>query len=1511
MNIAKDSITVRVTSCILLLALLSSVGNAQTLPNTRSHAGLSKAGRRPAVSAATSPDVRKSQEVPPRVSDFLGGERPDFRVATIIEVTNTLNSGIGSLRKSIDSANANPGPDVINFNIPASGVITISPPSSLPNITGPVVIDGTTQSGYAGTPLIVLDGSSAGLSVNGLTLFGGNSVVRGLAINGFRASGLTNGMGIYIDGGGGNKIEGCYIGTDAAGMIARPNGGVAIGIFGASGSNIVGGTAPSARNVLSGNGLHGVQISPGTTGRNVVQGNFFGVNAAGTGALGNTQAGVAIFGSTFPDTIGGTAAGARNILSGNGFMGLYIAPSVSGIVVQGNYFGTDVTGSLRIPNIFEGIQLEGPRNIIGGPTIAESNVLSGNGNSGIYIYTSSATGNKIQGNYIGTAANGTDTLGNTFGIVIDHAPNDTIGAAIAGGGNLLSGNYFAGIYIYHPTSTGNVVQGNFIGTDITGNLDRGNLRYGVVLDSASNNLIGGTSPLSGNKISGNDSSGIYIVGTTATGNKVFGNYIGTNSSGVSALPNLKGILIDNAPKNTFGGTTLGEINIISGNTSFGIEIRNAGATGNKIVGNSIGTDALSTGALGNGSYGVLINSSQDTIGGATASAGNTIAYNHGAGVYDSSGTGNLIRMNSIFSNSGGLGIDLGPRGLARNDSLDPDIGANNLQNFPLLDSATVTGGNTTIHGRFNSLPLTKFYIDFFSNVKYDSSHFGEGETYIGSTTLTTDAGGNDSIKVVLPIAVPLNRYITATAIDSATGNTSEFSQAICLSDSDADGIMDSWETQGWGIDVNSDSVMDLDLYTLGARSQHKDLFLEVDAMAGLTPRQAALDTVVKSFAKVPNLLVNNPDGAIGVKLHIDPLDADTTIPVANWPNYFTDFDVVKKIYFGTKAQRSSPDSTYILQAKNLVYRYCIFGRTYGVGSDTGSSGLAELANGLGGNDFMVTLGSVGARGWNGGSLADQAGTLMHEMGHTLGLWHGGNNNQNYKPNYYGVMNYTWQTVFNWQPAGSWRLNYSTDSLATLNEASLSEPVGLSVPGPYTPYPLIAVPFTDSLRNLRWARMRTATAVDWTGNGDSTRVGASVDINLVGDTSATLGEMLNGFADWRHIVYNFRHSPNFTPGVHTNLLALEPEMTREIFDVLNNLPPPQPSGKFLMDGLLDTSATLLASNAGIDLYARYKSGQLYVATNSAQSQAADMFIFISDAQNPLRSAPLGKTGQVAAWTVYLGNESTDNSSGWSDATEAPLTNITVDTAGTVLEGVVDVELLYGTIPTGLFIAVGKYGTDAGGALVAQVPLGNGDGNIDPAELFPFSDPALPIQLASFTATFVPGVGVRLEWLTLSELNNYGFEVQRRGNGQTTFESLPNGFVPGHGTTIEPHQYVYIDSTGSAGHWFYRLKQIDLDGSVWYGPSVEVEVLTSVGEDVPKEFALMQNHPNPFNPSTTIRFEVPLQTRITIKVYDILGREVTTLIDESRSPGRYHVDWNATHVASGVYFYRMTAGAFSET
>jgi hypothetical protein len=276
---------------------------------------------------------------------------------------------------------------------------------------------------------------------------------------------------------------------------------------------------------------------------------------------------------------------------------------------------------------------------------------------------------------------------------------------------------------------------------------------------------------------------------------------------------------------------------------------------------------------------------------------------------------------------------------------------------------------------------------------------------------------------------------------------------------------------------------------------------------------------------------------------------------------------------------------------------------------------------------------------------------------------------------------------------------------------------------------------------------------------------------------------------------------------------------------------------------------------------------------------------------------------------LGNESTDNSASWFDASASPLTNITVATAGSpIVEGVIDLEFLTGGSPGTVYLAVGKYQTNDGGTLIAQVPAGNPDGNIDPNEFYQF-DTALPIQLSAFTATPITGGHVRLDWTTLSETNNYGFEIQRKRDGETEFQTVPRSFVPGHGTTIEPHSYSYTDTTVGAGQWWYRLKQIDLDGTIHLGPEVRVDVLTGVEENAaPTVFALYQNYPNPFNPSTLVRYDVPAATRVSLKVYNVLGQEVATLVSETKPAGRYSVEWNATGVANGVYFYHLVAGEF---
>ena len=526
------------------------------------------------------------------------GDGGDFSTADgVCDTDDSVGDGPCTLRAAIQQANASAGTDTINFNIAGAGPHTISPGSALPAITDPVIIDGTSEPDFAGTPIIELDGSGAGAFVSGLRIRAGSSTVKGLVINRFGSA------GIELSTNGGNTIEGNYIGTD------------------------VNGTADL------GNSYHGVYIS---------------------GVPNNT--------------IGGTAAGAGN-------------------------------------------------------------VISGNNQSGVYIYWSTSTGNKVEGNLIGTDVNGTADLGNSMnGVWIDGAPSNTIGGTAAGAGNVISGNNAVGVRIDKSGATGNRVQGNYIGTDVNGTSALGNSSVGVFIGSAPGNTIGGTAAGARNVISGNGLDGVQIFGISASGNLVQGNYIGTQIDGTSAL----------------------------GNTFKGVHI--------------------------------TVDASTNTIGGTAAGAGNTIAFNGGDGVFVDSGTGNLIDPNSIHSN-GGLGIDLGTNGVTPNDTGDPDTGANNLQNFPVLTSATQ--GSTDIEGSLNSTDSTQFTIEFFSNTACDPSNHGEGETYLGSTTVTTDGTGNVSFSVSFGTTVPVGQFITATATDPSD-NTSEFSECEeVLLDSDGDGVPDA------------------------------------------------------------------------------------------------------------------------------------------------------------------------------------------------------------------------------------------------------------------------------------------------------------------------------------------------------------------------------------------------------------------------------------------------------------------------------------------------------------------------------------------------------------------------------------------------------------------------------------------------------------------------------------------------------------------------------------------------
>lgn len=622
---------------------------------------------------------------------------------------------------------------------------------------------------------------------------GGDEAGQGNLVSG---NGGAGARGIAIEGAGstGNQVFGNLIGTDVTGTADLGNNDEGVSIGDDASGNFIGGPNVGQGNLISGNS-RGVFIQSSAT-QNTVQGNKIGTNLAGTAALGglgnNSNGAVLLQGDD--NLIGGSTPGSRNIISGNDADGVFIGGGILGISgnrIQGNYIGLDVTGANAVPNNGRGIlNSSGNDNIFGGSGAGEGNVISGNAEEGIAIVSQSAARNVVQGNIIGLDASGTVEVPNgEDGVLIeggaigpmfgDEADDNQIGGTAAGARNVISGNQGDGVHIRDDSGNAlgtrfNIVEGNFIGTDVTGTLDRGNDGFGVFIEGSNENRIGGTSVEARNVISGNDSFGIFILGP-ATGNLVQGNFVGVDVSGLLPLGNDSvGVGVENTTGNVIGGAT-GAGNVISGNGSSGVYL-NDGAVGVAVQGNFIGTDLGGVVDLGNAGDGILVGqaSTDNRLGGGLAE-GNTIKFNgeNGVEIQETSAVDNAILSNNIFGNDL-LGISL-------------NGGQGNLgQEAPALLEATSSGATLTVTGTLASAPNTTYTIQFFVNSSLDPSGFGEGEFFLGETQIVTDGAGNVDFTAVADIvnsAVDLNAIVdprvTATVTDP-NGNTSEFSNGVSL-----------------------------------------------------------------------------------------------------------------------------------------------------------------------------------------------------------------------------------------------------------------------------------------------------------------------------------------------------------------------------------------------------------------------------------------------------------------------------------------------------------------------------------------------------------------------------------------------------------------------------------------------------------------------------------------------------------------------------------------------------------
>ncbi|HUC33681.1 MAG TPA: right-handed parallel beta-helix repeat-containing protein, partial [Ilumatobacteraceae bacterium] len=360
------------------------------------------------------------------------------------------------------------------------------------------------------------------------------------------------------------------------------------------------------------------------------------------------------------------------------------------------------------------------------------------------------------------------------------ATSSAVGLSITGGGSTVRGLVIggfdeAGILISGLGS--NVVEGNLVGTNVSGTQGRSPLAYGIEVSSSPANRIGGTSPGSGNLVSGN-LFGIFVHGSAAVGNVIEGNFVGTNLSGTAAVPNSStGIWILGASATVVGGADPAAGNVIAGNGTDGVDIGGPGAVDTMVWGNFIGFGADLTTPLGNGEYGIYVYGSagRTEIGGTVA---NLIAANGDAGVRLPAGTRNTVRANVILDN-GGLGIDLGTSaGVTLNDAGDVDGGANGSQNFPVLDAGFA--GGTQVSGTLDGAASKSFIIEVFGSSACDPSGYGEGAELLAVVNVSTDGSGHGEFTTTLSRTVDgSTERLTATATDSV-GNTSEFSQCTTL-----------------------------------------------------------------------------------------------------------------------------------------------------------------------------------------------------------------------------------------------------------------------------------------------------------------------------------------------------------------------------------------------------------------------------------------------------------------------------------------------------------------------------------------------------------------------------------------------------------------------------------------------------------------------------------------------------------------------------------------------------------
>lgn len=455
----------------------------------------------------------------------------------------------------------------------------------------------------------------------------------------------------------------------------------------------------------------------------------------------------------------------------NGAGVLVTAPG--NVQVAGCFIGTNPSGETSAQNIW-GVEIENSSNLIGGSNVGDRNLISGNFSGGVVVPANGSnpplpepTGNLIENNYIGIDAAGTKALANGFEApgVLDSGSGDIYGGTTAGLGNVISGNKAGGIVSYGSIT----IEGNYVGTDATGDVALGNggSGFGGITADQSGGAPVVSTIITGNVVSGNSSGGIAVYASSQPSQATFliaNNLIGTNAAGTAALGNgFTGLRLDGTVENAkvlnnvISATTLGALD----SASTGLSVNEEGATDvehNVIQGNLIGTDRTGTVALGNTGLGMSVEGIGNTIGGSGPGQGNVVAFSSGAGILLSGSQDTLIR-NSIFGNSG--------------PGIQSRVSASNQLAAPPVMTFTPGGvGGGTLSGTLTESANLSYDVEIFSNPSVAAPGNEQGKTFIQDVTVNTDGSGQGTFSVSEPIGI-----YTATATNP-DGDTSAFSNAV-------------------------------------------------------------------------------------------------------------------------------------------------------------------------------------------------------------------------------------------------------------------------------------------------------------------------------------------------------------------------------------------------------------------------------------------------------------------------------------------------------------------------------------------------------------------------------------------------------------------------------------------------------------------------------------------------------------------------------------------------------------